>query len=240
VEITAAIMAVREQGRPLLDSILDAAGQKGTGRWTAAAALDLAAPATLIAEAVFARILSAHKEDRVAAAAVLEGPTAPPAPDRDGLVADTEEALYASKVVSYAQGFALLQAASAEYGWDLDLGTIATIWREGCIIRAAFLDDIRDAFSRDPALSSLLLDEAFRDAVAAAQPGWRRTVSRAVSAGIPVPASGSALAFFDGYRTARLPANLIQAQRDFFGAHTYERVDRPRGERFHTDWSAGA
>jgi 6-phosphogluconate dehydrogenase len=240
VEITAAIMAVREQGRPLIESILDAAGQKGTGRWTAAAALDLAVPATLIAEAVFARILSAHKEDRVAAAAVLDGPAPGAVPDRDELVADTEQALYASKVVSYAQGFALLQAAAAEYGWDLDLGSIATMWREGCIIRAAFLDDIRAAFGRDPDLPSLLLDEAFREAIGAAQPGWRRTVSRAVAAGIPVPAYASALASFDGFRTARLPANLIQAQRDFFGAHTYERVDRPRGERFHTDWTAGS
>jgi 6-phosphogluconate dehydrogenase len=238
IEITAEIMAFRADGEPLVEAILDAAGQKGTGRWTVAAALDGGVPVTLVAEAVFARMVSALKDQRVAASTRLEGPSAAPAGDVDQIIADTEQALYASKIVSYAQGFMLLQQAAATYDWDLDYGGIALLWREGCIIRAAFLDDIRDAYHRDPNLPNLLLDDTFHSATAAAQQGWRRTVTRAIDAGIPVPAFAAALSFYDSYRSARLPANLIQAQRDFFGAHTYERIDRPRGEFFHTDWNA--
>jgi 6-phosphogluconate dehydrogenase len=194
-------------------------------------------PVTLVAEAVFARIISALQERRAAAAPLLSGPDGRLEGDRSDLAADLEEAVYASKIVSYAQGFMLLDAAAAEYGWQLDRGRIAQLWREGCIIRAAFLDDIHDAYERAPGLASLLLDARFRETVAEAQDGWRRTVARAVDAGIPVPALSSALAFYDAYRSDRLPANLIQAQRDYFGAHTYERIDRPRGEFFHTDWT---
>ena len=237
VEITAAVLRHHEDGAPVIDRILDAAGQKGTGRWTVEAALGMGQPLTLVAEAVFARAVSALKDERVAAAARLGGPEPAVAADRTAALADLEQALYASKIVSYAQGFMLLRSASVENGWDLDLGAIAQLWREGCIIRAAFLDSIRDAFAVTPAPANLLLAPAFADAVGAAQDGWRRTVARAVTAGIPVPASGSALAFFDSYRTARLPANLIQALRDYFGAHTYERTDRPRREWFHTDWT---
>jgi 6-phosphogluconate dehydrogenase len=234
VEITADVMAAREDGEPLLEKILDAAGQKGTGRWTVEEALRLGSPATLIAEAVFARVSSSLKDERVAAAQVLGG-IAPITDDRAAVAADLEDAVYASKIVSYAQGFMLMRTASEERGWDLDLGGIAQLWREGCIIRARFLDDIRAAFAGAP--RSLLVAPFFADALRAAEPGWRRTVQRAVAAGIPVPAYSSALAFYDSYRSDRLPANLIQALRDYFGAHTYERIDRPRGERFHTDWT---
>ena len=234
VEITADVMAAREDGEPLLEKILDAAGQKGTGRWTVEEALRLGSPATLIAEAVFARVSSSLKDERVAAAQVLGG-IAPIMDDRAAVAADLEDAVYASKIVSYAQGFMLMRTASEERGWDLDLGGIAQLWREGCIIRARFLDDIRAAFAGAP--RSLLVAPFFADALRAAEPGWRRTVQRAVAAGIPVPAYSSALAFYDSYRSDRLPANLIQALRDYFGAHTYERIDRPRGERFHTDWT---
>jgi 6-phosphogluconate dehydrogenase len=237
VEITAAVLRHRDDGTPLIDRILDAAGQKGTGRWTVTAALDLGQPLTMAAEAVFARAVSAMRDERLAAARVLGGPEAVPSLDRAAALADLEQALYAAKIVSYAQGFMLLGAASTEYGWDLDLGAIALLWREGCIIRAVFLERIRDAYSAQPAPANLLLAPEFAATVAAAQEGWRRTVARAVGVGIPVPAHGSALAFFDSYRTAALPANLIQALRDYFGAHTYERTDRPRGEWFHTDWT---
>ena len=237
VEITAAVLRHREEGAPVIDRILDAAGQKGTGRWTVEAALRMGQPLTLVAEAVFARAVSALKAERVTAATRLGGPDPAIASDRTEALADLEQALYASKIVSYTQGFMLLRAASAEHGWNLDLGAIALMWREGCIIRAVFLEPIRDAFATTPPPANLLLAPAFAAAVAEAQDGWRRTVARAVTAGIPVPAYGSALAFFDSYRTARLPANLIQALRDYFGAHTYERVDRPRGEWFHTDWT---
>ncbi len=236
VEITADVMRYRQEGEPLLEMILDAAGQKGTGRWTVESALTLGTPASLIAEAVFARAISALKEERTAAAGVISGPTARMTDDRDVVLTDLEQALYASKIVSYAQGFMLLGDASTEYEWELDFGGIALMWREGCIIRAAFLERIRDAYASDQQLPNLLLDPDFGETVAAAQGGWRRTVARAVAAGIPVPAYSSALAFFDSYRTARLPANLIQALRDYFGAHTYERIDRPRGEWHHTDW----
>jgi 6-phosphogluconate dehydrogenase len=194
-------------------------------------------PTSLIAEAVFARAASAMKSERETASTALDGPDTTIPAERDEALADLESALYASKIVSYAQGFMLMRAAADEHDWDLDPGGIALMWREGCIIRAAFLSRIRDAFAADPDLANLLLDPDFGEEVAAAGDGWRRTVARAVTAGIPVPASSSALSFFDSYRTARLPANLIQALRDYFGAHTYERVDRPRGEWFHTDWS---
>ena len=239
VEITAAVLRHRDAAGPVLDRILDTAGQKGTGRWTVEEALLLGQPLTLVAEAVFARAVSGLKEERVAAAAVLPGPNVPAAAD-ESAIADLEEALYASKIVSYAQGFMLLSAASAHHGWDVDLGAVALLWREGCIIRAAFLGVIRDAFATDPPPANLLLAPQFAPAMAAAGPGWRRTVGRAVAAGIPVPAHSTALGFYDAYRTAQLPANLIQGLRDYFGAHTYERVDRPRGEFFHTDWTAEA
>ncbi|MCB2223679.1 MAG: decarboxylating NADP(+)-dependent phosphogluconate dehydrogenase [Actinobacteria bacterium] len=237
IEITADIMAFREDGEPLVEKVLDTAGQKGTGRWTAESALRLGMPLTLVSSAVFARITSALADQRTVAAGALRGPSPQIAGDRSEALADLEQALYASKIVSYAQGFMLLQEAASEHAWDLDYGGIALLWREGCIIRAAFLDEIRAAYAADPGLPNLLLAPYFREAVEAAQPGWRRTVARAAAAGIPAPAYSSALAFFDAYRTARLPANLIQAQRDYFGAHTYERVDRPRGEFFHTDWT---
>ena len=237
VEITAEVMAYREDDRPHLEQILDAASQKGTGRWTVDSGLTLGSPVPLISEAVFARTVSALKEDRTVASHALAGPKSIIQGDRDSILTDLESALYSSKIVSYAQGFMLMRAAAAEYHWDLDFGGIALMWREGCIIRAEFLERIRDAFAADPSLPSLLLDTDFGNVVEAAQDAWRRTVARAVTAGIPVPAHSSALGFFDSYRTARLPANLIQALRDYFGAHTYERTDRPRGEWFHTDWT---
>jgi 6-phosphogluconate dehydrogenase len=234
IGITADILRRRDaDGAPLVEKILDRAGQKGTGKWAVDAALDLGQPLTMIAEAVFARTISSFKEERVAAAAVLSGPTAAPIEVSES---DIEDALYGSKIVSYAQGFMLLAAASSEYGWSLDLSTIAPLWREGCIIRAAFLDNITAAYRRDPGLVNLMIDPFFAEALARSQNGWRRTVAAAAMAGIPVPAYASALAFYDSYRAARLPANLIQAQRDYFGAHTYERVDRPSGEFFHTEW----
>ena len=253
IEITAAILARtdEEADRPLVDLILDAAGQKGTGKWTGIDALMLGAPATAITEAVFARALSALKDDRMAASRVLAGPGAEPRPGRignDGLTGepdgggasfaeDVRLALYASKICSYAQGFQLLSMAAAEYGWRLDFGAIALMWRGGCIIRAAFLDRIKTAYDDVPDLPNPLLAPYFRDSVAVAQTAWRRVVATAVIRGVPVPAFSSALAWYDGYRSDHLPANLIQAQRDYFGAHTYERVDRPRGEFFHTDWT---
>ena len=237
VGITADILGVRDaDGAPLLERILDSAGQKGTGKWTAINALELGMPLTLIGEAVFARCLSALLEERRRAAALLGDARGRLDGEREALVADIHDALYASKIVSYAQGFQLMAAAQSEYGWTLDFGAIALMWRGGCIIRSRFLGNIRDAYARDPALQNLLLDPFFRDAISRAEPGWRRTVARAVTAGLPVPAFSAALAFYDGYRSARLPANLLQAQRDYFGAHAYERRDRPRGEFFHFDW----
>ena len=236
VDITADILDHRQDdGTPTVEIILDAAGQKGTGKWTAISSLDLGQPMTLVAEAVYARIVSALKDERVEAAAVIG--EIPSSIDRDNFVEAIRDALYASKIVSYAQGFMLLREAAAEYGWKFDYGRIAQLWREGCIIRAAFLDDITAAFDRTPRLASLVIDEFFADAIKAASDGWRATVAEAVTVGIPVPAYSAALAFYDAYRTESLPANLIQAQRDFFGAHTYERTDRPRGEHFHTDWT---
>jgi 6-phosphogluconate dehydrogenase len=237
VEITRDILAYRDAaGEYVLDTILDTAGQKGTGKWTAISAMEMGIPLTLISEAVLARFLSALKEERAAAAQVLTGPEPAFDGDRKAFVADIHDALYASKIMSYTQGYMLMRAAAAEYGWNLNYGGIALMWRGGCIIRSAFLGKIRDAFDKNPKLSNLLLDDYFRAEVEAAQPGWRRVVAAAVQAGLPVPAMASALSFYDGYRRERLPANMLQAQRDYFGAHTYERVDRPRGEFFHTDW----
>ena len=239
IEITAEILArVDEQtGRPLVDLILDAAGQKGTGKWTGIDSLMLGAPVTAITEAVFARALSALKDERVAAARVLPGPELRFDGDAASLAADVRQALYASKICSYAQGFQLLSMAAAQYGWQLDFGSIALMWRGGCIIRAAFLDRIKAACDDTPDLANLLLAPYFRDAIADAQAAWRRVIASAVTCGVPAPAFSSALAWYDGYRSKRLPANLLQAQRDYFGAHTYERIDRPRGEFFHTDWT---
>jgi len=239
VEITAEILAKvdDDSGLPMVDLILDAAGQKGTGKWTGIDSLMLGAPVTAITEAVFARALSALKDERVAAAEVLPGPGVRFDGDLEEFAADVRQALYASKICSYAQGFQLLAMAAKEYGWRLDLGAIALMWRGGCIIRAAFLDHIKAAYEADADLANLLLAPYFRDAVADAQAAWRRVVVTAVTCGVPAPAFASALSWYDGYRSARLPANLLQAQRDYFGAHTYERVDRARGEFFHTNWT---
>ena len=238
IEITRDILAYREaSGEALLDKILDVAGQKGTGKWTGMAALELGVPLTLIGEAVFARCLAAMKEDRVAASEVLSGPSVAFDGDRESFLADLEQALYASKLISYAQGYALMKAAAQEYGWRLNLGGIALIWRGGCIIRSTFLGRIKEAFDKQPDLPHLLLDPFFRTKLETAQAGWRRVIAAAVTKGIPVPAMSAALAYYDGFRSERLPANLLQAQRDYFGAHTYERVDRPRGEFHHTNWT---
>ena len=238
IEITRDILAYRDEtGAAVLDLILDAAGQKGTGKWTAESALNMGIPLTLIGEAVFARSLSALKEERVAASKVLHGQASSFTGKQAAFIDDLEEAVYASKIVSYAQGYMLMRAAAAEYGWNLNYGGIALMWRGGCIIRSVFLGKIKEAYDTDPDLTNLLLAPYFTEAVEAAQAGWRRVVAQAVALGIPVPAMSSALAFFDGYRRDRLPANLTQAQRDYFGAHTYERVDRPRGQFFHTNWT---
>ena len=238
IEITRDIMAVKdEDGQPVLEKILDTAEQKGTGKWTGVAALDMGIPLTLIMEAVLARFLSALKDERVEAAKVLTGPSPNFQGDKDAFVQDISEALYASKIISYAQGYMLLRAAAAEYNWNLNYGGIALMWRGGCIIRSAFLAKIKDAYDKNPGLMNLLLDDYFKEQIDNAQASWRRVVARAVEWGVPVPAMSSALSFYDGYRHGRLPANLIQAQRDYFGAHTYQRVDRPRGEYFHTNWT---
>ena len=238
IEITADILAYKdESGNAVLDRILDTAGQKGTGKWTAINALDVGQPLTLIGEAVFARCLSALKDERTAAAGVLGGPQTAFKGDPTGMIDDLEQALYASKIVSYAQGYQLMRAVAAEQGWDLNYGGIALMWRGGCIIRSAFLGRIKEAFAADAELANLLLTPFFRQALKTAQDGWRRVAGTAVQMGIPLPAIGSALAYYDGYRSPRLPANLLQAQRDYFGAHTYERIDRPRGEFFHTNWT---
>ena len=240
IEITADIFTARaSDSTPMVDSILDAAGQKGTGKWTGINALELGIPLTLVSEAVFARSLSALKATRQRAAAFLGDATRPLDGEQDSLLADIHDALYASKIISYAQGFQLMAEAQRAYDWKLDFGAIALMWRGGCIIRSRFLGNIRDAYARDPQLESLLHDDFFRTEIARTEGGWRRTVARAVAAGLPVPAFSAALAFYDGYRSARLPANLLQAQRDYFGAHGYERVDRPRGEFFHNDWTGG-
>jgi 6-phosphogluconate dehydrogenase len=239
IEITRDIFGYRdpESGRPLVELILDAAGQKGTGKWMVSSATDLGIPLTLITEAVFARLLSAQKEERVAAAKVLHGPEPKPPANREGFIGDVEAALYASKIISYAQGFALLRAMAKESGWTINNGAVALMWRGGCIIRSAFLGKIKEAFDRNANLTNLLVDPYFAAEVERAQPGWRRAVGAGVANGIPLPAMSAALSYFDGYRCGRLPANLLQAQRDYFGAHTYERVDKPRGQFFHTNWT---
>ncbi len=250
IEITRDIFGYKdpETGKPLVDMILDAAGQKGTGKWMVGSATDLGVPLTLITEAVFARCLSAQKDERIAAAKVLHGPAASPLAPHGGrgvggeggteaFIKDVEMALYASKIGSYAQGFALLNAMAKETGWTINNGAVALMWRGGCIIRSAFLGKIKEAFDRNPQLTNLLVDPYFAGEVERAQAGWRRAVGAGVSHGVPLPAMSAALAYFDGYRSARLPANLLQAQRDYFGAHTYERVDKPRGQFFHTNWT---
>jgi 6-phosphogluconate dehydrogenase len=238
VEITSDILAFKdEHGRATIDLILDAAGQKGTGKWTVVNSLDQGIPLTLIGEAVFARFLSALKDERTTAAQSFSDPAVTFTGDKQAFLNDIRDALYAAKIISYAQGYMLLRTASEEYDWGLDYGGIALMWREGCIIRSAFLNKIKEAYANQPDLINLLLAPYFQQEVSAAQAGWRRVVATAVSHGVPVPAHASALAFFDGYRSARLPANMIQAQRDYFGAHTYERVDQPRGEYFHTNWT---
>jgi 6-phosphogluconate dehydrogenase len=238
VDITAHILEQKDtDGEPLIDKILDAAGQKGTGKWTAINALELGTPLTLIAESVFARSLSAMKEERVRASRILPVARGRFSGDPTSRIAQIRDALYASKICSYAQGYMLMREASREYGWELNFGDIALMWRGGCIIRSRFLNDIKAAFDRDTGLENLLQDAFFRAEIAGALPGWRKTAALSMELGIPAPAMTSALAFYDGYRTARLPANLLQAQRDYFGAHSYERVDRSRGEFFHTDWS---
>lgn len=239
VEITRDIMAKidDETGKPIVDVILDTAGQKGTGKWTSQSALDMGTPAPTVAEAVFARFLSAIKEERVAASGILEGPSTAFEGDREGFIEDIRQALYASKICSYAQGFQLIKMAAAEYNWDLNYGQIALMWREGCIIRAQFLGRIKEAFDEQPDLANVLLAPFFKDAIDRTQDAWRTVVATAVTRGIPVPAFSSALTYYDGYRNARLPANVLQAQRDYFGAHTYERVDKPRGEFYHTNWT---
>jgi 6-phosphogluconate dehydrogenase len=237
IEITAEILGHRTDDRPTVDLILDAAGQKGTGKWTVIASMDEGMPVTLVGESVYARMVSALKDERLRASDLLGDDIQPITDDPNDVINDLRDALYGSKIVSYAQGFMLIRAASDQYGWSLNPGVIAGLWRAGCIIRSQFLGDITSAFRANPDLENLLVDAYFSSEIKATLPGWRRTVSRAVLAGIPVPAYASALSFYDAYRSERLPANLIQAQRDFFGAHTYERVDRPRGEWFHTDWT---
>ena len=238
IEITRDILGYKtEEDEAVLDKILDTAGQKGTGKWTAVAALDEGQPLTLIGEAVFARCLSAIKDERVEAAKVLKGPAVKFKGDKTALIEDLKQALYASKLVSYAQGYQLMRSAAKTYGWNLNNGGIALMWRGGCIIRSVFLGKIKEAFDRNPDLNNLLLDPFFSDKVQKAQAGWRRVICKSVELGIPMPAIGAALAYYDGYRAARLPANLLQAQRDYFGAHTYERIDKPRGEFFHTNWT---
>lgn len=238
IEITRDILAYKDtDGEPIVDKILDTAGQKGTGKWTSIASLDEGIPLTLIGEAVYSRCLSAIKEERVAASKILTGPKPNFNGDKNAFIAAIKDALYASKIVSYAQGYTLLQAAAESYNWDLKYGEIALMWRGGCIIRSAFLGKIKEAFDKNPKLTNLLLDPFFKDKVEKAQENWRKVVAEAVVNGIPVPAFATALNYYDGYRCERLPANLLQAQRDYFGAHTYERLDKPRGEFFHTNWT---
>ena len=240
IGITADILKRKDDdGTPLVEKILDTAGQKGTGKWTGIAALDEGVPLTLIGEAVFARCLSAIKEERVEASKILKGPSAKFEGDKKAFIEDLKNALYASKIVSYAQGYTLMRSAAKTYSWNLNYGGIALMWRGGCIIRSVFLGKIKEAFDENPDITNLLLAPYFKDAIEAAQSGWRRVCASGIISGVPMPAMTSALAYFDGYRTERLPANLLQAQRDYFGAHTYERVDSERGKFFHTDWNDG-
>ena len=237
IEITRDILGYKENGEALLEKILDTAGQKGTGKWTGVAALDMGIPLTLIGESVFARCLSAQKDLRVKASKILQGPEVHFDGDKAQMIQDLKDALFGAKIISYAQGYNLLMEAANEYNWDLNYGGIALMWRGGCIIRSVFLGDIKKAFDQNPDLANLLLDPYFKEKVENAQAGWRRVCAKALENGIPVPALTSALCYFDGFRSERLPANLLQAQRDYFGAHTYERVDKPRGEFFHTNWT---
>jgi 6-phosphogluconate dehydrogenase len=239
IEITRDIFGFKDEetGQPMVDLILDKAGQKGTGKWTVTSALDLGIPLTLIGESVFSRCLSAQKDERVEAEKILTGPTTKFDGDPATFIEDVEMALYASKIISYAQGYALMNAMAKDSGWEINNGAVALMWRGGCIIRSAFLGKIKEAFDLNPKLANLLLDPYFTGEINRAQAGWRRVVAAAALNGIPVPCMAAALAYYDGYRTGRLPANLLQAQRDFFGAHTYERVDKPRGEHFHTNWT---
>ncbi|MBM4168966.1 MAG: decarboxylating NADP(+)-dependent phosphogluconate dehydrogenase [Ignavibacteria bacterium] len=238
IEITRDILGYKDKdGSPLVENILDTAGQKGTGKWTSVTSLDVGVPLTLISEAVFARCLSAMKEERVAASKVLNGPKPSFEGERKTFLADLQKALYASKIVSYAQGFVLMKYAAEEFKWNLNYGSIALMWRGGCIIRSVFLGKIKEAFDRNPDLANLLLDPFFKEKIESSQRAWRRVLATAIENGIWVPAFATALNYFDGYRTARLPANLLQAQRDYFGAHLYERIDMPRGQFFHTNWT---
>ncbi|MGA2975469.1 MAG: decarboxylating NADP(+)-dependent phosphogluconate dehydrogenase [Spirochaetia bacterium] len=238
IEITSRILGHKDDdGAPLVEKILDTAGQKGTGKWTSVSALDLGMPVTLIGEAVFARCLSAMKDERVLASAALKGPGARFSGSKKAFIEDIRKALLASKIVSYAQGYMLMREAAKEYHWNLNYGGIALMWRGGCIIRSVFLGKIKEAFDRTPDLKNLLLDPYFQKVIERCQESWRRTIAKGVELGIPIPAFSTALSFYDGYRSARLPANLLQAQRDYFGAHTYERLDKPRGAFFHTNWT---
>jgi 6-phosphogluconate dehydrogenase len=237
IEITRNILAYRDNGEPLVDKILDTAGQKGTGKWTVMSSQELGVPVTLIASAVYARCVSSFKSERVKASKKLRGPKPAITRNREKFIEDIRCALYASKIVSYAQGFMLLRAAAKEHDWRLNYGNIALMWRGGCIIRSRFLDKIKEAYEKHPRLPNLMLDIFFKGQIRRSQKGWRNVVAVAAKRGIPVPAFGSALAFYDSYRAEHLPANLLQAQRDYFGAHTYERNDQPRGEFFHTDWT---
>jgi 6-phosphogluconate dehydrogenase len=238
IEITRDILAYKDDdGEPLVEKILDKAGQKGTGKWFIVNSLDLGIPVTLISESVYARCLSALKEERIKASEVLKGPVTHFKGDAKGLVEDIRKALLASKIISYTQGFMCLHEAAKEYGWDLDYGNIALLWRNGCIIRSAFLDKIKNAYEKNPKLSNLLLDDYFREVIDDCQASWRKVIMTAVELGIPMPSFSSALAFFDGYRCAKLPVNLLQAMRDYFGAHTYKRIDAPADQVFHTNWT---
>jgi 6-phosphogluconate dehydrogenase len=239
IEISATIFAKKDEGgNPIVDQILDTAGQKGTGKWTAISALDLGMPVTLIGESVFARCLSALKDERVRASKILEGPAAPQFKGSHAdFIENVRRALYCSKMISYAQGYMLLREAGKEQGWNLNMGGVALMWRGGCIIRSQFLSKIKEAYDKNPKLENLLMDDFFSGVLNKYQESWRKALIAAIELGIPTPAFSTALAFYDGYRTARLPANLLQAQRDFFGAHTYERIDKPRGEFFHTNWT---
>jgi 6-phosphogluconate dehydrogenase len=238
IEITSDILSARdEDGLPLIDKILDKAGQKGTGKWTIITALDEAIPLTLITESVFSRMLSSMKDERISASRLLTGPAAEFTPERNFFIDELEKALYAAKIISYTQGYQLMRAVARSHHWNLNYGGIASIWRGGCIIRSAFLGKIKEAFDRDPDLQNLLLDPFFSKTISDSQQSLRNVLVQAIKSGVPTPALSSALAFYDGYRCGNLPANLLQAQRDFFGAHQYERVDRPRGEYFHTNWT---
>ncbi|MDF1617462.1 decarboxylating NADP(+)-dependent phosphogluconate dehydrogenase [Petrocella sp. FN5] len=238
IEITSDILAYKDvDGGALLEKILDAAGQKGTGKWASCSALDEGIPLTLIGESVFARCLSALKEERVVASSILSGPTPKFSGDKQAFIEDIKNALYASKIISYAQGYALMRASAKTFGWHLNYGGIALMWRGGCIIRSAFLIRIKEAYDHNPELNNLLLDPFFRKVIENTQDSWRRVCGSAIANGIPIPAFTAALTYYDGYRSEQLPANLLQAQRDYFGAHTYERTDKPRGEFFHTNWT---